>query len=332
VTLTTAEPAAREPLAAGPSSHHSAPATTAETVLHVRDAAKHFGTVAALEGATFELKRGELLGLLGPNGAGKTTLIRALTGRVKLDRGAIETFGRTIGAAERREQLGAVPQEIALYPMLNARENLEVFGRLHGVPARRLNERVTWALEWTSLSDRAREPVKRFSGGMKRRLNIACGVLHEPRIVLLDEPTVGVDPQSRERIYDMLGALRADGTSLLLTTHQLEEAEGRCDRIAILDHGRVVAIGKLAELVERTGGSARQVVVSLDREPSRVPEGFERLPGERRLGARVSDIGAELPDLIERVRRAGLGVEDVEVHRRGLNDVFLHLTGKELRE
>jgi ABC-2 type transport system ATP-binding protein len=307
-------------------------APAVEAVLSIESAAKNFGSVQALQGASLELKRGELLALLGPNGAGKTTLIRAVTGRVRLDAGRIAVFGKEVAPEERRQQLGIVPQEIALYPLLTARENLEVFGRLHGVPPSRVRERADWALEWTALGERAKEPVKQFSGGMKRRLNLACGVLHEPKIVLLDEPTVGVDPQSRERIYEMLGALRKSGASLLLTTHHLEEAESRCDRIAILDHGKLIAAGTLAELVDRTVGGDRLVVLVVDVAPAKVPEGFEPIGDARHLGARVKDVGAELPELIQRARRAGLLIEDVEVRRHGLHDVFLHLTGKELRE
>jgi ABC-2 type transport system ATP-binding protein len=301
-------------------------------VLRVREAFKSFGSVQALNGASLELRQGELLALLGPNGAGKTTLLRAATGRVALDRGTVELFGREPLAAERRRLLGVVPQETALYPLLTARENLEVFGRLQGVPPGELRGRVEEALEWTGLADRAREPVKRFSGGMKRRLNIACGVLHEPRIVLLDEPTVGVDPQSRERIYEMFGRLRAAGASLLLTTHQLEEAEGRCDRIAILDHGSLIASGTLLELIERTVGRDRVLALTLDRPVAAAPAGFEVESEGRRLVARVRDVGAELPELLARVQRAGHRVEDVELRRYGLHAVFIHLTGKDLRE
>jgi ABC-2 type transport system ATP-binding protein len=308
-----------------------APAATG-AVLSVSDAHKSFGTVQALKGASLELRPGELLGLLGPNGAGKTTLLRAITGRIALERGRIELFGRERSAAERGRMLGVVPQETAVYPLLNARENLEVFGALHGVARADLPGRVARALEWTGLADRAKEPVKNFSGGMKRRLNIACGVLHEPRIVLLDEPTVGVDPQSRERIYEMLARLRTAGTSLLLTTHHLEEAEGRCDRIAILDHGSLIAAGTLAELVERTVGRDRQIVLTLDRAADPRPPGFERDADPLRVIARVRDVGAELTGLLSRIAAAGRRVEDVEVRRHGLHAVFLSLTGKDLRE
>src|SRR3954464_11985379 len=233
-------------------------------VLTVRDARKRFGQVAALNGATFELRHGELLALLGPNGAGKTTLIRAITGRVRLDGGEIRLFDRVLAGSRTALELGIVPQEIALYPLLTARENLNAFGGLHGLSGKELTQQVDWALERTGLLDRASEIVKQFSGGMRRRLNIACGVLHHPRVVLLDEPTVGVDPQSRDRIYATLGELAADGVSLLLTTHHLEEAEARCARTVIIDHGRVIASGTLPELVDQTVGRYRLVTLRID--------------------------------------------------------------------
>jgi ABC-2 type transport system ATP-binding protein len=167
---------------------------------------------------------------------------------------------------------------------------------------------------------------------MKRRLNLACGVLHEPRIVLLDEPTVGVDPQSRERIYEMLESLRGSGASLLLTTHHLEEAEDRCDRVAILDHGSVIASGTVAELVEQTVGGDRLVVLTLDRSIGTPPAGFTAESNGTRLSAQVRDVGRQLPELLERISRTGLRIDDVEVRRHGLHAVFIHLTGKDLRE
>src|SRR5688500_11067526 len=169
-------------------------------VLQVSNARKTFGATTALSGASFELREGELLALLGPNGAGKTTLIRAIAGRVRLDSGQIRVFGRATGRGRTPPELGIVPQEIALYPLMTARENLGAFGRLYGLSGAGLARQIDWALSTTALADRADEPVRAFSGGMRRRLNIACGVLHQPRIVLLDEPTAGVDPQSRERI------------------------------------------------------------------------------------------------------------------------------------
>ena len=294
----------------------------AAAMLRVSGAARSFGTTTALDGASFDLRQGELLALLGPNGAGKTTLIRAIAGRVKLDRGSIERLG---------EPLGIVPQELALYPLLTARENLEAFGSLHGVARADLEARVDWALEWTALGDRQKQVVKGFSGGMKRRLNIACGVLHRPRVVLLDEPTVGVDPQSRERIYDMLAVLRGEGASLLLTTHQLDEAEARCDRVVIIDHGKVIAAGTVPELVEKTLGRRRTAMFRLAA-PLAAPAGFTATEDSNTLRAELSDLGVELPALIASLQATGARIDDVRLERRGLHEVFLHLTGKELRE
>jgi linearmycin/streptolysin S transport system ATP-binding protein len=311
------------------------------SVLSVVDARKSFGTVKALDGASLELREGELLALLGPNGAGKTTLIRAIAGRVRLDGGEIRVFGRPVDGRRTPPELGIVPQEIALYPLMTARENLQVFGRLQGLSGADLTRQVDWALESTGLKDRADEPTRQFSGGMRRRLNIACGVLHKPRIVLLDEPTVGVDPQSRDRIYDVLAELTGHGVSLLLTTHHLEEAEARCSRTVIIDHGRVIATGTLGELVDKTVGRYRLVTLRLDAaagqattaEIIRGARTIESDPADARvLRARMRDVAIELPPLLDRVRQAGRSVEDVEVKGPSLQAVFIHLTGRELRE
>ncbi|MGH7730480.1 MAG: ABC transporter ATP-binding protein [Candidatus Eiseniibacteriota bacterium] len=305
-------------------------------VLEVSQARKSFGATRALDGASLELRQGEMLALLGPNGAGKTTLVRAIAGRVRLDGGTIALFGRaldvTSGRARGREGLGVVPQEIALYPLLTARENLHAWGRLHGVSPGDLRPRIERALTWTALADRAGEPIKRFSGGMRRRLNIACGILHEPKVVLLDEPTAGVDPQSRERIYDMLTELRDRGVSILLTTHQLEEAEARCQRIVIIDHGRAIAAGTLTELVEQTVGAARRVTLTLDRAPARALSRLAAENGGANVVAQVRDVAAELPALLGEVQEAGCRVLDVEVRSPSLHAVFIHLTGRDLRE
>lgn len=287
-------------------------------VLAVTGARKAFGPVNALDGASFTLREGELLALLGPNGAGKTTLIRAIAGRARLDSGDIRLFDDPVVAGTTRAELGIVPQEIALYSRLSARENLDIFGALHGLSGAVLREHIDWALEHTGLADRATEPVSNYSGGMRRRLNIACGIVHRPRVVLLDEPTVGVDPQSRDRIYDMLAALTRQGVSLLLTTHHLEEAEARCTRTVIIDHGRVIAEGTLPELVEQTVGKDRLVTL--------------RLSDGRVETSRMRDVAADLPPLLERIRASGALVDDVEVRGPSLQAVFIHLTGRELRE
>jgi linearmycin/streptolysin S transport system ATP-binding protein len=306
---------------------------TQPDVLTVNGARKRFGDVVALDGATCSLREGELLALLGPNGAGKTTLIRAISGRVALDAGEIRLFGTPLSGAATPSELGIVPQELAIYPSLTARENLQAFGRLQGLSTRDVAERVEWALAVTALEDRADEPIKAFSGGMKRRLNIACGVIHRPRVVLLDEPTVGVDPQSRERIYDMLSELTRAGVSLLLTTHHLEEAEARCTRTVIIDHGKVIAAGTLSELVDRTVGRHRIVTLRLDAPVDSPPSGVEIAADDPRLlRARVTNVARELPGLLGALSAQGRDVEDVEVRGPSLQSVFIHLTGRELRE
>jgi ABC-2 type transport system ATP-binding protein len=307
--------------------------TTQSDVLTVAGARKTFGEVLALDGATLSLREGELLALLGPNGAGKTTLIRAISGRVQLDAGEIRLFGKSLTHRKTPPALGIVPQELAIYPSLTARENLGAFGRLQGLSSGDVATQVKWALAATALEDRADEPVKAFSGGMKRRLNIACGVLHRPRVVLLDEPTVGVDPQSRERIYDMLTDLTKAGVSLLLTTHHLEEAEARCARTVIIDHGKVIAAGTMPELVDQTVGRHRIVTLRVDTPVAAVPPGVDvSVEDPRLLQAKVVNVARELPLLLSAIAAQGREVEDVEVRGPSLQSVFIHLTGRELRE
>jgi ABC-2 type transport system ATP-binding protein len=298
----------------------------------VRGACKRFGDAVALDGVDLDVQRGEWVGLLGPNGAGKTTLVRAIAGRVRLDAGRITLAGKPSDRTALGRRVGLVPQNDALYPFLTARENLEVFGRLYGLDGAELRDRVAWALGWTGLAERADVRTGGFSGGMKRRLNLACAVLHRPDLVLLDEPTTGVDPQSRERIFAMLAELRLAGTALLHTTHQLGEAQGVCERVVIIDHGRVVAAGAPHELVEQTLGHAQEVVVTLDRPPvpASLPPGVNA--EGRMLRASMKDLTVGLATLLGRLHEAGYGVDDVRVVRPDLQAVFLHLTGRELRE
>jgi len=295
---------------------------------------KRFRAVEALRGVSFTLRAGERLALLGPNGAGKTTLIRCLAGRTKPDAGKISLFGKPLPPTGGRERIGLVPQDFAIYNDLTTRENMIAFGRFHGLRGRTLKTQVDWALQWTGLAERQHELVNGFSGGMKRRVNLACGVMHQPRVLLLDEPTVGVDPQSRQRIFQMLDELHAMGTSILLTTHHLDEAEQRCDRIVIIDHGLVVADGTIAELVNATTGPSRHVRLQLDK-PITKPFPPWQVSSDsvaQRLETRVNDVARQLPGLLEGVRAAGYGVTNVEVRAPSLHDVFLHLTGKELRD
>lgn len=301
-------------------------------VLAVRGARKQFGETIALDGLSLELRPGELLGLLGPNGAGKTTLVRAIAGRVRLDEGEINFNGASPPLAGGAPFLGVVPQELAVYGILNPRENLEVFGRLHGLTGSDLKRRVEWALEWTGLKDRAKDLVKTYSGGMKRRLNIACGVLHQPRMVLLDEPTVGVDPQSRERIYEMLAGLQKEGAALLLTTHHLEEAESRCERLVIIDHGRVVAEGTPRQLIDTTVGSRRKVVFRIDRIPTGPLPDLAVVAQTPAFASEIDDVAVGLPLLLQTIAAAGYRIEDITLTAPSLQSVFLTLTGRELRE
>jgi ABC-2 type transport system ATP-binding protein len=307
----------------------------AELPLVVDRVEKRFGDVRALAGASFDVRRGELLGLLGPNGAGKTTMIKAIAGRLRLDAGAIRIFGRVLSRGDKLPEVGVVPQELAVYKLHSAKENLEVFGKLYGVGGRALGQRVKWALHWSGLEDRAKEPVGRFSGGMKRRLNIACGLLHEPRLLLLDEPTVGVDPQSRERIYEMLAELQSAGVSMVLTTHHLEEAERRCERIVIIDHGRAVASGTVRELMSSTVGTSRTLTVTLAQPLAAsvpVPAGALVDHDRRELRMPVGDVASDVPERLRQIAAAGGQVADMGLAGATLQDVFIALTGRELRE
>ncbi len=311
--------------------------TTTATAFTIDDAHKCFGETQALNGAHLKLQRGEWLGLLGPNGAGKTTLVRALAGRLKLDQGDLSLLNTPIfdnsGRHEVHRKFGIVPQEIALYPLLTARENLEVFAALQGIRGADLRDCMKWALTWTGLADRAQEPIKQFSGGMKRRLNIACSVLHQPEVILLDEPTVGVDPQSRQRIWEMLAELRANGAALLLTTHQLDEAQTVCDRIVIMDHGQTIASGTVSELLAQTIGNTRRVRIALDRPvPTTLPESDHVVGMPNQLERKVLDIATELPALLSAVAQTDAIIKDIHIESPTLQDVFLHLTGRELRE
>ncbi len=289
-------------------------------VIEVLGAEKSFGAIKALNGVQFHVYQGERLALLGPNGAGKTTTVRALSGRVHLDQGSLQLLGQPLqpGRIGVRSQLGVVPQEIALYDFMTGSENLNIFGKMNGVKGDELRHRVQWALDWTGLSQRAGQKVSGYSGGMKRRLNIAAAVLHTPSVIILDEPTVGVDPQSRERIWQMLNELRDEGASLVLTTHQLDEAQSMCDRIVILDHGRTIADGTLEQLIQQTVGDNRQVVIH--------SENGETLRHE------VGDIGRELPILLADYASKGIVIRDLQVVTANLQAVFLQLTGRELRE
>jgi ABC-2 type transport system ATP-binding protein len=310
------------------------PGQPLRTPLAVNALVKRFGALTAVDGISLELRGGECLGLLGPNGAGKSTLIRAIVGRVIPDAGSVAVFGFKAGSSEARAALGWVPQELALYPRLSCRENLESFGRYHGLSRSQLAESVAWCLKWAALEDRAGDLVKSLSGGMKRRLNMAAGILHRPRVVLMDEPTVGVDPQSRNRIFEMIEALRAEGTSIIYTTHYMEEAERLCDRVAIVDHGRIIALGTNEELVHNSFGSSSQALARLDGPAEAISAWVARHGGKLAEGAAEFTLEhpTQIAGLLEDAASSGLALVDVSLRRPNLESVFLNLTGRELRD
>jgi len=309
------------------------PAGTANPV-QVDRMVKRYGEVTAVDGVSLALAAGECLGLLGPNGAGKSTLIRSIVGRVVPDAGSVSIFGVPAGSPAARLALGWVPQDLALYPRLTCRENLDAFGRYQGLRDTALQAAVDRCLDWAALAERAGDRVAGLSGGMKRRLNMAAGIIHSPRVLLLDEPTVGVDPQSRNRIFEMIEALGAEGISVLYTTHYMEEAERLCDRIAIVDHGRVIAEGARDQLVRDSLGARSEVLVRFE-DADGLAAGWARERGGRLDGGvarfeveHATDIGG----LLDAAARAGHEVVDVSLHKPNLESVFLHLTGRELRE
>jgi len=309
-------------------------AATAATPLCIDSVVKRFGDLTAVAGISLEVRERACLGLLGPNGAGKSTLIRSIAGRVRLDSGTISVFGNRAGSAAARAELGWVPQELALYPLLTSRENLEAFGRYQGLRGKPLREGIGWCLKWAALEDRADATVKTLSGGMRRRLNMAAGLVHRPRLVLLDEPTVGVDPQSRNRIFDMVADLRNQGTTVIYTTHYMEEAERLCDIIAIIDHGKVIAEGSKEELVERSFGRRSDVLMRLSSAVDGAGAWAAARGGTLEAGVAHFSIAqpAEIAGLLDAAACDGLEVIDVVLRRPNLESVFLQLTGRDLRQ
>jgi linearmycin/streptolysin S transport system ATP-binding protein len=304
--------------------------------LSVNTVSKSFGEHRALNEVSLDVRAGEILGLLGPNGAGKSTLVKAIIGRVRLESGSITILGQPAGE-ESRGKIGWVPQDLAVYDSFTPAQNLRTFAAYMEIPAGAAREdAVKRGLDWTALADRANDNTKTLSGGMKRRLNMAVGIVHRPRIVLFDEPTVGVDPQSRERIYTMIEGLREDGVTIVYTTHYMEEAERLCDRIAIIDHGRIIALGTREQLVEQTLGKGREIKISFESDLSG--------PLREQLTARgatvmdhtikilAEDFTGMIAEMIKLMQQADVNVSDLSVRPPTLESVFLQLTGKELRE
>ena len=301
---------------------------------------KRFGDFTAVDGVSIHIEPGETFGLLGPNGAGKTTSISMIAGLLQADAGTVTVAGETIstGSTRGRADIGLVPQDLAIYPDLTAEENLEFFGRLYGMAADQLTGRVAEVLEVIGLSDRKDDLTKEFSGGMKRRLNIGVGLLHSPKLLILDEPTVGVDPQSRNAILESVESLSREGMAVLYTTHYMEEAERLCDRVAIIDEGKIQAEGTRRDLVALVGETDR-VSISGSGNLAAAAEATRDLPGvtgssssDGRIEVLVADASRVLPEILVRVSAAGGSISAVAVVEPNLEAVFLHLTGKALRD
>jgi linearmycin/streptolysin S transport system ATP-binding protein len=296
-------------------------------MIRVQDLRKHYGPIRAVDGVSFEIESGETFGLLGPNGAGKTTSIHMIAGILPPDAGSVEIHGSADPTrASVRRQLGVAPQSLALYEELTGEENLAFFGRLYGLRDAALRERVQWALDFAELAERRRSLVKTYSGGMKRRLNLAIALNHEPPALLLDEPTVGVDPQSRNHIFGRIEDLRRSGLTVLYTTHYMEEAQRLCDRVAIMDHGKLLDVGTVDELIARHGG-----VSVIEAELERPPESTVSLPGT--LEGTTLRIETTQPfEEVARLAEIGVRITTLNVHRPDLETVFLALTGRRLRD
>lgn len=309
-------------------------------VLLVDGLVRRFGDLVAVDDVSFTVAEGETYGLLGPNGAGKTTTISIVTGLLKPDDGTVTVLGRPMsaGARQARAVVGLVPQELALYPDLTGEENLRFFGHLYGMGGQELAARTSEVLGVVGLDGRRSDRAKEYSGGMKRRLNIAIGLLHRPRLLILDEPTVGVDPQSRNSILEAVENLAGEGMSVLYTTHYMEEAERLCDRVGIIDEGRLVAEGTRRELVAQIG--------ELDRVELRGRDNLEEAAAAVSSVAGVMEVGVSdqaltvlakeassvLPAMMGAAGSAGMSITGVDIQEPDLEAVFLHLTGKALRD
>ncbi len=294
----------------------------------------------AVRDVSFAIQHGEIFGFLGPNGAGKTTTISMLSCLLKPSGGSatIAGFDLTRQQNEIKRRIGLVPQDLALYPTLSAKDNLLFYGRIYGLKGAQLKQRVDDALKMVGLYDRRNEAVEKYSGGMKRRVNIAAGLLHQPEILFLDEPTVGVDPQSRNFIFDNVEALNRNGMTVLYTTHYMEEAERLCHRVAIIDQGKIVACDTPRALQDTLGGGL--IVAGL---PDGVPDTLEHemrtLPGVRgadrfdhQIKIKANNTQQTLPDVINVFNRLDINIHSLEILEPNLESVFLELTGKRLRD
>jgi len=308
--------------------------------IHVQNLHKDFGEVYAVKGVDFEIQRGEVFSLLGPNGAGKSTIISMIAGLLKPNQGEILILGNSVekDPLATKAAIGVVPQEIALYEDLSAKENLNFWGKMYGMRGSDLSQRVDEVLDTIGLTERQKGRVGKYSGGMKRRLNIGIALLHKPDVVIMDEPTVGIDPQSRRRILDSVLELNRQGTTILYTTHYMEEAQELSDHIAIMDHGKIIAIGSHDELVKIVGELDR-IELSINTDSASVIEAWRSTPGVHQVDAEngklfllVDDSNIVLPYLFEAAGKVHTRITSIEIQEPNLEAVFLHLTGRELRD
>lgn len=310
------------------------------SMIEINGLVKRYGDRIAVNGMSFSVREGEIFGLLGPNGAGKTTIISILATLLPPDGGQVTIAGYDLVRETNhiKPLIGFVPQELALYPTLSAWDNLAFFGRIYGLRGTALKERIAAVLDTVGLSDRAEDAVRTFSGGMKRRLNIAAGLVHQPLILFLDEPTVGVDPQSRNFIFEHIERLKAEGMTILYTTHYMEEAERLCDRVAIVDEGRILALDTPKGLIGLLGGGVIYVGLAADAIEALLPS-IRALPHVQAISAQDSRLKIETsearPALLELVKLCNahdVPILSLEVLEPNLESVFLHLTGKRLRD
>jgi linearmycin/streptolysin S transport system ATP-binding protein len=296
-------------------------------MIDVKNLTKRFGDLVAVDDVSFEVAKGEMFGLLGPNGAGKTTTINMLIGALKPSAGSVALSGQPDPTqAGVRRIVGMAPQSLSLYDELTCAENLAFFARMYGLAGKKLHERIDWGLEFAGLEERRKSKVKTFSGGMKRRLNLACALAHEPDIVLLDEPTVGVDPQSRNHIFERIEVLKKAGLTVIYTTHYMEEAERLCDRVAIMDRGSILALGTIDELIAAHGGTS--VVMAELKEP---PGEGVKLEGQLDGTALRLETARPL-EAISDLSGRGVAFRTLQVQQPDLETVFLALTGRRLRD
>ncbi len=308
--------------------------------IEVLDLQKSFGETKAVQGVSFDVQKGEIFSLLGPNGAGKTTTISMLSCLLRPDKGDARVIGHSISTDGMgvKSVLGVVPQEIALYEDLTARENLTFWGKMYGLRGSALKSRVSEVLDVIGLSDRAGERVGKYSGGMKRRVNIGVALLHKPQVIYMDEPTVGIDPQSRRNILDSVVALKDQGMTVLYTTHYMEEAQELSNHIAIMDHGKMIACGTHDDLVKLVGQQTR-IDLRVNVPASRILDAWRAVKGvahisveEELISALVDDSNDVLPRLFEAAAHSSTRITSVDIHELNLEAVFLHLTGRALRD